>query len=38
LGASRPNVAYPSLSESVTAGEWNEIARLNHFVALHLLP
>jgi len=36
-GAVQPAVPYPVLTEALTAGEWNEIARLNHYVALRLL-
>jgi hypothetical protein len=38
LGDSRPVAAYPAVSDAVTAGEWNEIARRNHYVALRLVP
>ncbi len=37
-GASRPLVAYPEISGLQTAGDWNQIARLNQRVEIVLLP
>ena len=37
-GTSRPLVAYPDLSSIQTAGDWNQIARLNQRVEIVLLP
>ena len=37
-GANRPLVTYPDLSSIQTAGDWNQIARLNQRVEVVLLP
>ena len=37
-GASRPLVNYPDLTSVQTAGEWNQIARLNQRVEVVLVP
>ncbi len=37
-GANRPLVTYPDLSSAQTAGDWNQIARLNQRVEIVLLP
>lgn len=37
-GANRPLVTYPDISSAQTAGDWNQIARLNQRVEIVLLP
>lgn len=37
-GASRPLAAYPEITTLQTAGDWNQIARLNQRVEIVLLP
>jgi len=37
-GASRPLVTYPDLASIQTAGDWNQIARLNQRVEITLVP
>jgi hypothetical protein len=37
-GASQPRAAYPSFSQGLTAGEWNEIAATNQRVEIRVLP
>ena len=36
-GAERPAVPYPPLTDYITAGEWNEIAALNHRIDVRLI-
>ncbi|MBS1235473.1 MAG: hypothetical protein H6R46_268 [Proteobacteria bacterium] len=37
-GASRPLAAYPDLASVQTAGDWNQVARLNQRVEVKLVP
>jgi len=37
-GASRPLVSYPDRASVQTAGDWNQIARINHRVEVVLVP
>lgn len=37
-GASQPQSAYPSFTQGLTAGEWNEIAASNQRVEVSILP
>jgi hypothetical protein len=37
LGAAQPLIAYPIVSDYLTAGEWNAIAALNQRVAVSLI-
>ncbi len=37
-GASRPLVTYPDITSLQTAGDWNQVARLNQRVVVVLLP
>ena len=37
-GASQPRSAYPSFTQGLTAGEWNEIAARNQRVEVRILP
>ncbi len=37
-GASRPLVSYPDRTSVQTAGDWNQIARINHRVEVVLVP
>jgi CheY-like chemotaxis protein len=37
-GASQPRSAYPSFTQGLTAGEWNEIAASNQRVEIRILP
>ena len=37
-GANRPLVTYPDLSSVQTAGDWNQVARLNQRVEITLVP
>jgi outer membrane protein OmpA-like peptidoglycan-associated protein len=37
-GTSRPLVRYPDLAGVQTAGDWNQIARLNQRVEMVLVP
>jgi len=37
-GASRPQSAYPSFTQGLTAGEWNEIAAGNQRVEIRIVP
>lgn len=38
LGNTRPLVAYPLVTDGMTAGEWNLVARQNHRVEVKLAP